>query len=215
MADPKTGLPSIWVTKLAALLVGESSCWLKAWLPAHYKIEKRERDGGDLVGWKANHTRMIEETVAKLKEQGWVCKVESQNFFRVKGHTAELAGKPDIIARKGAALKVVDCKGGVVRDEHAAQVVLYILAIPLAWNRPDLKLDGEVVYDTHTVPVYWEKAQELRTQAFAMLRKLGEATRPDAVPSEQECRWCDCSKVDCPERWEAPAEQFDIMTSEW
>ncbi len=215
--EKKPGLPSFWASKLAKLLVGDGSCALSVWLPAHFSIAKRQNDF-DSVGWKAKHTELLNATIEKLKEQGWTCKVESQNYFKLKGNTAELAGKPDIVARKGAALKVLDCKTGQPQDAHAGQVALYCIALPMVWHQPNLHIDGEVVYTTHSVPVPWEKAYDLQAKLFALMRRLGTEERPPAVSSESECRFCDVSKADCPERWEPSDAEKNaefISTSEW
>ena len=208
----RSGLPSCWVTHLAQALVGESSCLLKPWLKANFNLEKGPSDF-NTAAWKTDHTGLVQETVDHLTASGWTCKIESQNYFKLKGTTAEVAGKPDIVARKAAALKVVDCKTGAPQDAHGAQVAIYILCLPLAWSRPDLHLDGEVVYRTHTVPVHWESVQPMRTKFFALMRRMGAAERPAAVPSESECRFCEVTRVDCPERFhETPVE---ILTSEF
>lgn len=208
----KDGLPSFWITHIAKALVGDTVCLLQPYLLGHYKVEKRP-NSFDSATWRANHTELLNLTLDRLTTQGWTSKVEGANFFRVVGTAAIVSGKPDAVARKGAAIKVIDTKTGAPSESHVAQVALYCLLLPIAWNRPDLQINGEVVYATHTVPVFWERAQELKGKAFGMIKRLASEDRPVASPSESSCRFCDISKTDCPDRVDEAAP--DIHTSEW
>ncbi len=209
----RAGLPKVWVTHLAAALVGDKTCLLAPWLKANFNIDKRPSDFNS-AAWKVEHTALVQATVDRLVASGWTCKLEGQNFFTLKGSTVELSGKPDIVAKKGSALKVLDCKTGAPQDTHGAQVAIYVIGLPMAWSRPDLRIDGEVVYKTHTVPAHWESVQPMREKFFALMRRIGSGERPGAIPSKSDCRFCDVTDADCSERF-SDNKPVDVLTSEW
>lgn len=202
----RDGLPSFWSTHLAKVLVGDQPCQLAAWLPAHYKIEKRPReDEGSLVTWKANHSAQLRETVERFEELGWKCSVE--RFFRVTGKAAILSGKADLIAQQtNKRPLIVDVKSGNPRDSDAAQVMVEMCMIPLAWNSPGMIFDGQVIYPTHSVNLTPAQAAEFKPRLFAVLKKLGTMGRPQASPSQGSCRFCDISEADCPDRVSSDTE---------
>jgi PD-(D/E)XK nuclease superfamily protein len=50
----------------------------------------------------------------------------------VRGHMAVLTGRPDIIAVKGDAVLIADCKRGAEHVAHRMQVLMYMLMLPTA-----------------------------------------------------------------------------------
>lgn len=211
----RAGLPEFWVTKLSSLLIGDQACRFQSWIQGHYQIEKRIRDGANLVEWKATHGKMVRTRVDQLKADGWRVRVEGQNFFKMKGNVAIVSGKPDIVADKGSEWRVEDCKSGAILDKNTAQVVIYQNILPLAWGRPDLQIQGNVVYQSAVIPVPAEIALKLRGKLFDLIKELATSTKPDATPSEMECRYCDVTKEDCPERFGEGSAPFAIETSEF
>jgi hypothetical protein len=196
----RDGLPDFWATGVAKLLVGDQPCRLRTWLPGHFKIEKRPQDDSSaLTRWKIRHTEALNAAVAKFKAEGWKCQVEQ--FFKVHGQTAILTGKVDLITQKKDCRPTIrDAKGGEPSDADVAQVQIYQVAIPLAWNSPTMQFDGEVIYPTHTVKISAAEAQAIKPKLFALLRQLGSTERPPASPSESTCRFCEIGS-DCTERW--------------
>lgn len=212
MSTPRPGLPQFYATGLAKILVGEQPCRLEAWLKGHLNIEKRQ---SDFTAYKIRHTELLTAEVERLKAEGW--KVTVERFLRIKGATAILTGKPDIIAQKpNWRPKVVDVKGGAPKESDVAQVQIYMVAVPMAWNAPGMIFDGQVVYASPTLPVLVKAASipTFKPKLFSLLRELAVyPNRPDASPSESNCRFCDVTEADCPSRWnEADAE---VLTSEW
>lgn len=198
MATPRKGLPEVWPSGLAKWLSGESSCGFQYWFKAHHtKYEKAPSDF-DFAAWRIEHTALVKVRMQELEADHWNVSVESANYFRIKGSTAILCGKPDIVARRNGVTKVVDCKGGVPKDEHLIQVVIYMIALPMSWSAPGLYVEGEVYYRTHAVPVGPERALEIKPRVFAALRELGAEQPLEARPSERECKWCDLTAADCP-----------------
>jgi len=208
---PREGLPSFKTTSLAKVLVGEQPCYLSPWIQGHFKIQKATRDCSGLALWKANHTAALNTVVERFKAEGWKCSVE--RYFRVTGQTAILTGKTDLIAqRPDNRPRIVDVKSGQPRESDVAQVMIEQTAIPLSWQSPHMIFSGEVIYADHTVSIPAAHADELKPKLFLLLKRLATPQRPDAVPSESNCRFCDVSKADCPERYEG-TEDLSAETS--
>lgn len=204
-SEPRKGLPSFWCTGIAKALSGEQPCPLTLWLSGHTVLEKRIRDDqGTLAAWKANHSAMLATLVERLQREGW--KVKKEAFFRVAGQTAILAGKADAVTQApDRRPKVWDTKSGQPSDSDVTQVLIEMVMLPLAWGSPEMLFDGAVVYDSHTVELKPSDAERIKPQVFAKLREMARAERPAAAPSRDACRFCDCTKDDCAERFvEAP-----------
>lgn len=214
MTTKRAGLPEFWATGLAKLLVGDQPCQFEAWIKGHYRLEKSRRDDRRLTEWLAAHTEQLQAATAKARADGWRCQVEQ--YFRVQGASGILVGKTDLVLQHADRAAVVcDIKSGAPKDRDAAQVMIYMIALPLAWKVPTMPFEGRVVYPTHTVEVASADAQALKPRLFALLQRLGSPDRPAASPSVSACRWCDVSATDCPDRVDAPAESVDVLTSEW
>lgn len=205
---PRHGLPYFWVTWLTSILAGEAHCEYAPWFRSRFKYDKQPRDF-NLDAWQLEHTALITETVKTLKADGWTVTLEHQNAFRLTGKTAVLAGKPDIIARKGEEIWVIDCKTGEPSTRDYVQVCIYLIAIPMVWQRPDLWIHGQLVYKTHTTSIVPKDATgQVRDQLFALLRKLANDAQPGTVPSQHECDWCDIAA--CADR--QPTDQPVALT---
>ena len=78
----------------------------------------------------------------------------------------------------------------------------YQYAVPRALNcYRDLKLTGLVAYQEHTldVPALTDSDPFVQSTT-ALIRILAAARPPTRVPSRQECRFCDITAEDCPDR---------------
>ena len=85
--------------------------------------------------------------------------------------------------------------------------MIYLYAVPKAPRRyRETKLNGHVTYQDHTVRVPVDAMDEKFIQNLGTLTRRLSADQPARrVPSRQECRFCDISAADCPERMdEAP-----------
>ena len=78
------------------------------------------------------HTALLNERRVNWEVGGYDVDVEARNRFELRGRTATLAGKPDIIARREDAAVVVDAKTGNESPSHAVQVMIYLYAVPRA-----------------------------------------------------------------------------------
>ncbi len=65
------------------------------------------------------HTALVNREREERERTGYTVTTENQNLFRLKGSSATLAGKPDLIARKGNDIVAIDAKTGRP-NAHAA-----------------------------------------------------------------------------------------------
>ena len=194
--------PYIWATWLPRLLTGENSCEWAIWFKAHHRDWTRQPSDFDQARWMLEHTALLNERRANWEVGGYDVDVEAQNRFELRGRTATLAGRPDIISRREDKAVVVDAKTGNDSPSHVVQVMIYLYAVPRALQRyRNAKLRGQVTYRDHTVPIPAEAVDEKFVQNLgALIRRLSADEPARRVPSPQECRFCDISAADCPQR---------------
>lgn len=194
-------LPVFWATQIAKVLVGEQPCLLSPWAKAWKSYEPQPRhDQAALTLWKAKHTGLLAATRSRLTGEGW--RLDVERFWQVTGHAAIVKGKADLVCQqKGKRPLVVDAKGGAPRDSDLAQVLIYMVMLPIAWNKPHIVFDGRVVYETHEVPLTPAQADELRPRLMEMLRRLGKPEPPEATPGRDACRWCEVPDSICAVRY--------------
>lgn len=205
MATPRHA-PYVWTTWITRLMAGEAHCEWAAWFRAHHTYDRLPRDF-DLTKWTAEHTAMTREHAAALRADGYIVFVEEQNAFKLRGQQGvTLAGKPDIVALRDNAVCVMECKTGLPRGADQLQVLVYMLILPYvrpAWKRR--VWHGRVQYQDHLIEI---PASAVDTQFRALLRRTMEQVGGGAalprVPSYAECRYCDISRHDCPQRIDAP-----------
>ena len=84
---------------------GGESCEWAAWFRAQHEgwSWAKAPSGFDLVGWQLAHTAGVNECRAEWEERGYTVYTESQNGFALRGRTATLGGKPDLIALSRAS----------------------------------------------------------------------------------------------------------------
>ena len=104
--------PYVWVTWLTKLLVGENSCEWSAWFKACHEGWSWEKQPStfDTVSWQMDHSSEVALTRRGWEEQGYVVFTEEQNSFVLRGRSAKLAGKPDLIVKRGNDAIVVDVR---------------------------------------------------------------------------------------------------------
>ena len=212
MALARAAGPYVWVTWLSKLLVGESSCEWGSWFKAQHDGSSWDKIPSDFdqVRWLMKHTELLEQTRSYYQRQGYLVTLDSQNSFVLKGNTAALAGKPDLVATRGNKALVVDVKVGQPNAANTAQVMLYLYALPRALPRlyAETSLSGQVVYPDGPVEVPGQAVnQEFVGSLGRLMRRLSSGQAPRRVPSWAECRFCPISSRDCPERVELDVEQ--------
>ena len=142
----------VWVPWLTKLLVGENSCEWAAWFKANYEGRSWVKVPAtfDSAGWQVAHTSLLNKIREDMEQEGKEVFTENQNSFTLKGRTATLAGKPDLITVSGSQGTIVDAKTGQPSSSHYVQVLLYMYAIPKALGRyRDVTFDGRIVYPDH------------------------------------------------------------------
>lgn len=208
MAKLKNGLPRTWVTWITGLLSGEEHCEFKGWFKSRYTYDKLD-DSLD-PEWMATHSAMVHKRASELRDEDFTVRVEHQNNFVKKGQTAILAGKPDIIAKKPGEILISDEKSGKRKDAHWWQVAIYLGFIRNTLGVDELPTGtdvmGELIY-REGAPVYIalsDVTTEKKNLIIQRMLTIGLAFSPAKTPSESECRFCNISKADCPERMTDP-----------
>ena len=205
MAQKHSQGPYIWATTLAKLLTGENSCEWAGWFKAHHQNWAKPPSDFDSSAWMLKHTALVNEERESREQLGYTVSTENQNLFRLRGSSATIAGKPDLIAGKAHEVVVIDAKTGKPGPSHRAQVMIYQYAVPKALQQyQGRRIKGHVRYpDSHVMTPESAVNPEFISTLSSLIRRLADETPARRVPSAQECRFCDISKGDCPERIEA------------
>jgi CRISPR/Cas system-associated exonuclease Cas4 (RecB family) len=204
----------IWVTWLTKLLVGENSCEWSAWFRANHEGGSWNKVPStfDTAEWQLQHTALLNSTREKMEQDGKIVFTESQNSFTLRGRTAALGGKPDLITTFGDRGAIIDIKTGQPSPSHHVQVLLYMYAIPKALGQyKGITFDGMVVYPDHEEYVPSTAVDETFIANFSsLIQRLASEQPARKVPSKMECGFCNITTTDCPDR----VEQTNDMPSE-
>ena len=153
--------PYLWVTWLPRLLSGESSCEWASWFKAQHEGWSWSRMPSDFdqTGWLLNHTALLNEQRQRWEQQGYTVLTEGQNSFNLRGSSAVLAGKPDLVARRRDQITVIDAKTGRPSPAHTAQVLIYMYALPRALER----YKGLSIAAKWPTPTTWWTSRPMRS----------------------------------------------------
>ena len=204
MTESRSG-PYIWVTWLSRLLVGDLSCEWASWFRAHHVNYAKKPSGFDAVKWQIDHTALLNETRDKVESEGRSVLIESQNHFVLRGGSGTaLGGKPDMVAldADGKGGTVYDVKTGRRRESDAAQVMIYMYALPHLSAHKGRRFDGKVVYaDGGEASIPADAVDgAFRDNLHALIRRIAASQPARRVPSVLECAMCDLTLADCPDR---------------
>lgn len=196
--------PYIWITWLTGLLSGRDACEWALWFKAQHVYDKLPKSV-DLTIWTAEHGAMITAEAARLRTAGYTVTVEDQNALKLQGEAATIAGKPDLLAVSDTECLVVDCKTGRPKDSDVMQILGYLFMLPR--TRPDLirpSLRGELRYrDARQTVHSTDLTPAVQDRLIGLIRQgAGQDGTPTRTPSPRECRFCDISAKDCPDRIE-------------
>ena len=205
----KRDQPYIWVTWLTKLLVGDNSCEWAAWFRAHYTNFRRAPDNFDSATWQMNHTVLLNQVRDRLHDEGHTIFVEKQNRFALRGSSATLGGKPDLIALTGNHGIIYDVKTGQPTASDHVQVMTYMYAVPRALGQyRKFTFDGKVVYGDHEVSIPAMAIDDRFIDRLAsLIRRISRQQPLLKTPSAMECGFCQISKEECPERVESGPEE--------
>lgn len=205
-----------WVTWISRVMAGEKSCVWASWFRTHHQGYARVPSDFNEAQWKMEHTRQLSDLVAERREAGDAVQVEAQNRFRYELPSGiALAGTPDLVATSGdGKITVYDVKTGQPRASDQVQVMIYMYCLPRC--RPDyrdVRLEGCVVYKTHSVPIPATTVDERFEENLHHYLVILDAETPALrVPSEGECRFCEITAEDCSERIETgPTTQVEEL----
>ena len=194
--------PYVWATWIARLLAGEAHCEWASWFRAHYQDWARPPSDFDQTRWMMDHADLVSQARESREKLGFTVYTENQNSFRLRGKLATLAGKPDLIAVKGGDAVIIDAKTGRPSPYHSVQALTYMYAVPRAMPEyRDMEFRGHLIYpESHVqIPVSGLDRQFI-DRLGSLIRRLADETPARRVPSASECRWCDITSADCPDR---------------
>ncbi len=203
MAQLRPTGPYIWITWLPSLLSGGSSCEWSSWFKAQHEGWSWSRMPSDFdqTGWMMNHTALLNVQRVRWGQQGYSVLTEGQNSFNLRGSSAVLAGKPDLVARRRDQITVIDAKTSRPSPAHTAQVLIYMYALPCALERyRGLSIAGQMAYPDHVVDIPAEAVDGRFVESLgALIRRLASQIPAKRVPSPGECRFCEITPADCPD----------------
>ena len=138
------------------------------------------------------------------------------------GSSATLAGqtRPDWSSDETAKPVIVDVKKRAASSPmaHVVQVMIYLYAMPESAG-PQYRLArlaGEVVYPTHTVRVpKGALPDQFIHNLVSLIRRLAADQPPARIPSRQECRFCDITAADCPDRVDVDLSPEQASTNDF
>ena len=209
--------PYIWATWLPRLLTGENSCEWAVWFRAHFQGWNKQPSDFDQAEWLMRHTALLNQQRQEWEARGHNVYVEGQNAFRLRGKSATLAGRPDLVVLDERDATIIDVKTGREQPWHRVQVMIYQYALPLALPQySNVRIGGEVIYPTHTVRIpRGALPNQFIENLGALIRRLAAGTPAKRVPTPQECRFCDISTADCPERVDDAYEPEEATTKDF
>ena len=209
--------PYIWATWLPRLLTGERSCEWAIWFKARHQGWNRKPSDFNQADWLAHHTALLNEHRDRWIQSGYEIRVENQNAFQLRGHSAILAGKPDLLVLNKNRILVIDFKTGQEQPWHKLQVMTYMYAMPKALPEyRHFKFAGEIVYNNRTERVPQGGIDQGFVQNLgSLIRRIAAPEPPVRVPSAAECRYCDITLEDCSERIESVSYPCTQVTDDF
>ena len=196
--------PYIWTTWLTRLLSGDSSCEWAAQFRAHHETKSYSKvsSGFDAARWQMEHTALLYKARAEMESTGANVYIEGQNFFTLRGKTATLSGKPDLVSIEGNTGVIADAKTGQQSISHQIQVLIYMYALPKALPQyRDVTFEGKLVYPGEEVFIPSDGVNDgFVTELGGLITRLADSDSAIRTPSKQECSFCNITIADCDER---------------
>ncbi len=160
---------------------------------------------------------MLNEQRDLWVQRGYETRIEGQNAFSLRGRSATLAGKPDLLVLNKDHVLITDVKTGQERPSHRYQLMIYMYALPRAQHEfRDARIAGEIIYPNRTQRVPQGGVdQGFVRDLSALIRRIAAPEPPHRLPSMAECRFCDITAADCPERVDADADDEAATTDDF
>ena len=152
----------------------------------------------------------MNKLIEDLEERGCQVFIERQNEFRTESPRtgAVIHGRTDLIAVFPDGRTVIyDAKTGQESASHIARVQLYMYLLPIAqsgvWR--GAKFEGALVYaDGSERRIPADSVDDAFVSRLAeFMRKMTSDMPPRRVPSLSECRRCELTGADCPDRMDS------------
>ena len=211
--------PYIWTTWLTRLLSGDSSCEWAAQFRAHHESKSYSKvsSGFDAARWQMEHTALLNKARAEMESTGANVYIEGQNFFTLRGRTATLSGKPDLVSIEGNTGVIGDAKTGQQSISHQIQVLIYMYALPKALPQyRDVTFEGKLVYPDEEVFIPSDGVNEgFVTELGGLITRLADSGPAIKTPSKQECSFCNITMADCKERIDDDLEEDVQRTADF
>ena len=93
-------------------LAGENSCEWAFWFRSHYQVWARQPCHFNQSQRLSLHTAPLNEQRDPWIQRGYDVRIEVQNAFRLRGHSATLADKPDLLVLNDDHVVGTDVKTG-------------------------------------------------------------------------------------------------------
>ena len=156
----------------------------------------------DQSQWLMNHTAHLDQRRDEWERRGYTVFTEGQNSFNLRGSSATLAGKPDLIAKRRDDATIIDVKTGRPSPAHSIQVMLYQYAVPRSFSQyRGMAFGGQVAYPDHVIDIPADAVTaDFVGRMGQLIRRLSAQGPARRVPSRSECAFCDITSTDCPER---------------
>ena len=215
----KRDVPYLWVTWLTKLLVGENSCEWAAWFRANHEgwSYNKVPSTFNATEWQLQHTELLNKVRNQIETDGNTVFTENQNSFNLRGRTAVLGGKPDLVTVSGATGTILDAKTGQPSPSHHVQVMIYMYALPKAMGQYDkIIFDGKVVYPDHEDYIPNTALDVTFIENLSkLIQRLASYEPARKVPSGMECGFCNITTVDCPDRIEEESSSLSGETEDF
>ena len=197
-------IPYVWTTWITKLLAHENQCAWSSWFQAHHQQYENVARDVALEQWTEEHHRMVEDQATALRADGYTVYVENENFFTLPGKNGStLSGKPDLVAVRDGQAIVIACKTGQRRASDQQQVLIYMRMLPLAYlaRYKGRTLTGRVQYRDGHVDLGPDTLDiHFTTNLRHIMDCVTGPSAPVPMPSLQECRVCNLTQHDCPDR---------------
>lgn len=216
----------IWPTWLTKLLIGDSSCEWSAWFKAHYQFKKLGEK--DWTSFRITHTELINKKRVELQDKGYRVLVERQAEFRLKGKTATLHGRPDLVAVSQDEARLYELETSSAYPSHKVQLMIYMYGLSFVVRNfpgtlhPEIAqlkgrpIDGVISYeDGSEVKIPSTAIDEAFIKKVTqLLGRVGGSSPATKVPSALECGYCNIPQAECPER-AAPDQVLEAVTEDF
>lgn len=195
---------SIWVTWLAKLMAGDLSCYWELWFKSNFINYEKIPESTELAKWHINHSRMLYELRKERLAAGEEIFVEGKNRFGVEVKPGIfLEGQPDLITISEDNVTMYDCKTGEQKTSHQIQLMIYMYYVFHYLNKyPNLNPKGCLRYNQGfkvEVPDTLIDEKFIKNLNYFIAILSGEEP-PIKAPGKFECKYCNITKEDCPER---------------